>query len=249
MTLKLLQPLLTKIQKELQRHADPSTKAWSDAYLKGLIEHRGLKAPAVEKLIFQLWNENALERLPPQSQWKLAASLIKSRYSEDKFSGIIMIQKHLLDRIPTPELLKKIEALFRQGDFFCWSITDWVSTRVLDPLICQSDHSIAKRVASWCQAEDFWQRRASAVSFRGSVAIRSNRPLIEKMIRTLVMSNERFHQTGIGWLIASIAKHDHDWASTLVEQHFQKLSREVIDRHTKSLRHHRKLQVRKRLPC
>ena len=60
-------------------------------------------------------------------------------------------------------------------------------------------------------------------------------PLIAETVACLVPEQERFIQTGVGWLIADLSRHFPEFAAQLVERHFGDLSTEVVRRHLKRL--------------
>ena len=240
--------VIADLQRRLDAAADPATKAWFENYLKHVIGYRGVKTPVVARIVAEWRDEHGLERLPDDDQLAVARSLIGERLAEDKFAGILYMQKHLVRRLRPDRLLAVAEELFAEGAFFDWSTSDWFSVRVLAPLLRRRRTGAAERIAGWRTAEDLWQRRASIVPFRAVVRDESYHPLIETTIATLVDERERFIQTGIGWVVSDLAKAYPDVAATLVERHFDDLSAEVIRRHTRYLPDHERYKERKRRP-
>ena len=238
--------VIADLQRRLDAVADPATKAWFENYLKHVIGYRGVKTPVVARIVAEWRDEHGLERLPDDDQLAVARSLIGERLAEDKFAGILYMQKYLVPRMPPDRLLAVAEGLFAEGTFFDWSTSDWFSVRVLGPLLRHRGMEAAERIAGWRTAEDLWQRRASIVPFRAVVRDESYHPLIETTIATLVEERERFIQTGIGWVVSDLAKAYPDVAATLVERHFDDLSAEVIRRHTRYLPDHDRYKERKR---
>ena len=239
--------VIADLQRRLDAVADPATKAWFENYLKHVIGYRGVKTPVVARIVAEWRSEHGLERLPDDDQLAVARSLIGERLAEDKFAGILYMQKYLVRRLRPDRLLTVAEGLFAEGAFFDWSTSDWFSVRVLGPLLRRRGMEAAERIAGWRTAGNLWQRRASIVPFRAVVRDESYHPLIETTIATLVEERERFIQTGIGWVVSDMAKAHPDVAATLVERHFDDLSAEVIRRHTRYLPDHERYKERKRL--
>ena len=238
--------LITDLQGRLDAVADPGTKAWFENYLKQVIGYRGVKTPVVARIVAEWRGERGLGRLPDDDQLAVARSLIEERLAEDKFAGILYIQKYLLRRLQPDRLLAVAEELFAEGAFFDWSTSDWFSVRVLGPLIRRGGTGAAERIAGWRTADDLWQRRAAIVPFRAVVRDESYHPLIETTVAALVGERERFIQTGIGWVLSDLAKVHPGVAAALVERHFDDLSAEVIRRHTRYLPEHKRYKERKR---
>lgn len=228
----------TDLRHRLDAAADPATKAWFENYLKHAISYRGVKTPAVAKIVTEWRRAHDLGSLPDLDQLALARSLIEGRFAEDKFAGTLYIQKYLLKRTDPDRILDVAEELFIAGAFHDWSTTDWFSVRVLGPLIARHGEPVARRIAAWRGAENLWQRRSSIVPFRAVVREEAHHPAIAATIAALVTERERFIQTGIGWVISDLSKAHPEVAAALVERHFADLSREVIRRHTKYLPGH-----------
>ncbi len=238
--------LVADLQQRLREAADPRTKAWFENYLKHVISYRGVKTPAVARILAEWRHAHELQRLSEGDQLRLAEMLIRKIHAEDKFAGILYMQKHLLRLLDADTLLCTAEGLFAERAFFDWSTTDWYSTRVLGPLIVRHGQSAAERIAGWRDAVELWQRRSSIVPFRAVVRDEAYHALIQETIAVLVTEKARFIQTGIGWVISDLSKVYPGVAATLVERHFQTLSAEVIRRHTRYLPDHARYRARKR---
>lgn len=238
--------LIGDLQERLDVAADPSAKAWFENYLKHAVRYRGVKTPAVARLVTEWRRAHGLGQLSNEAQLALASSLIRQNHAEDKFAGTLYIQKYLLRRVDADALLTTSEELFSSGAFFDWSTTDWFSVRVLGPAIVRHGRDAARRIAAWRDAKDMWQRRASIVPFRAVVRDEAYHPLIESTVTVLVKEKARFIQTGIGWVISDLSKIFPRLAEVIVDRHFDDLSPEVIRRHTKRLPRHRAYGERKR---
>ncbi len=226
------------LRHRLDAAAEPATRAWFEKYLKHAISYRGVKTPQVSRILADWRRIHDLGQLPDKDQLSLARSLIEGRFAEDKFAGILYIQKYLLRRMDPVQILDVAESLFAAGAFFDWSTTDWFSVRVLGPMIARYGIPVAHRVAGWRGAENLWQRRSSIVPFRAVVHDQAYHPIIRATVGTLVIERDRFIQTGIGWVVSDLSKVHPKVAEALVERHFADLSTEVIRRHTRYLPGH-----------
>jgi len=239
--------VIRDLQFELDRAARPATRIWFQNYLKHVIEYRGVKSPDVSKIVSKWRLEHKLDKLPAGVQLKIASSLMRQMMAEDKFAGIFYMQRYLLGQIAHQELIQELESLFKAGALWDWSTTDWLCVRVVDPLVLQNERTAARRIASWCRSKNLWQRRASIVAFRGATKVKSYHPLIKDTISRLVVEDERFIQTAVGWVISDLSKSFPKVAETIVNGHFERLSGEVIRRHTKYLSgHSRYVQAKRR---
>ncbi|EDX84280.1 DNA alkylation repair enzyme superfamily [Synechococcus sp. PCC 7335] len=242
------QALAEDLTVQLSSAADEKTKQWFDNYLKGAIEYRGVKTPIATQLVISWQRENDLSQYSTEEQLALCKALVQSRFAEDKFAGIIYLQKFLRKTLSWPQLVSFSADLFELGYFFDWSTTDWFCVRVLDPTIIQHGLAAAEAIAEWRSAQNLWQKRASIVSFRRATQDTQYHSLIEQVIKELVVDDQRFIQTGIGWVLADMSKPYPQEAETLFRKYLSQLSREVIDRHTKHLDAHQELKRLKRSP-
>lgn len=247
------QQLVRTLTDQLSQVSDPKTKKWFDNYLKGAIEYRGVKTPMVTKLVSSWRREQNLDQSSLEEQLALCEALLQSRFAEDKFSGTIYMQKYLCSEMVWQHLISFCANLFEQGHFFDWSTTDWFCVRVLDPTILRYGlpaadmmATPAKVIANWCRAKNLWQRRASIVSFRHAAKDSQYHSLITQVIEALAYEDQRFIQTGIGWVLADLSKPYPKEAEALFRKYLSQLSREVIDRHTKHLDAHKELKQLKR---
>ena len=200
----------------------------------------------VARILAEWRSEQGIERLAEEDQLAVVRSLILESLAEDKFAGILYMQKHLVRRLRPDRLLDVAEELFAEGAFFDWSTSDWFSVRVLGPLIRLGGTGVAERIAGWRTADDLWQRRAAIVPFRAVVRDETHHPLIAATVAALGDERERFIQTGIGWVVSDLVKVHPTVAAALVERHFDDLSMEVIRRHTRHLPDHERYKERKR---
>ena len=237
---------IADLQRRLDAVADHRTKEWFENYLKHVIHYRGVKTPVVARVVGEWRDEHGLGRLPDEDQLGLARSLIEESLAEDKFAGILYMQKYLVRRMAPERLLEVAEGLFAGGAFFDWSTSDWFSVRVLGPLLRRGGSGVAERVAGWRVAGNLWQRRAAIVPFRAVGGDEGYHPLIGETIAGLVGERERFIQTGIGWVVSDMSKTHPRVAAAIVERHFDDLSAEVVRRHTKYLPRHKGYKRRKR---
>lgn len=240
------QKLLQVLTAQMMQAADIKTKTWFENYLKGAIQYRGLKTPQVTRFIKDWYRSKNLKTYSLEEQLSLCNDLISSPYAEDKFAGTIYLQQFLLSKLEWQTLLANCDMLFQAGYFYDWSTTDWFCMRVLAPTIKRYGRSTAQVIANWRLTENLWQRRASIVSFRSVCTDRTYHALIKEIIDDLVNEQQRFIQTGIGWVMADMSKVFPEEIESWFRNYLVQLEREVIDRHTKHLPCHQELKQLKR---
>lgn len=214
--------------------SEEKTAKWFTSYLKGAITYRGVKSPKIREIVKE-WGP------PPDSslrdRMRLVEALMAQPYAEDKFAAIFVLQDVVVNQDEERrdrDVLETIESCFERGNLYDWSTTDWLCERVLDALARRGAN--AERIASWRTSDILWKRRASIVAFRGAARNGEHQELVASIIDELLPSEERFILTGVGWLLSDASRGGHaGFAATLFEKHFDHLSLEVIQRHTKHL--------------
>ncbi|HJK99222.1 MAG TPA: DNA alkylation repair protein [Polyangiaceae bacterium LLY-WYZ-14_1] len=234
------------LRRALADGADPKTKAWFEAYLKGAIPYRGLKTPEVARHLESWALAEGVWELDHDAQLAHAEALAKGAHAEDKFAAFLILQRLVRRRSPAEGILAFAEGLFRDELVPDWSTNDWLCVRALGPLLARDGRPVAERLAGWRQADGLWQRRSSIVPFRSVTRDPAFHGDIEAAVDALVADPRRFIQTGIGWVLADLARHAPERATRLVERHLERLDREVIDRHTKRLPRHAAYRAAKR---
>jgi 3-methyladenine DNA glycosylase AlkD len=230
----------------LQDVACQTNKEWFEAYLKHVIMYRGVKTPKVIEVV-KIWRKKErIDELSLLDQLEMAAYLIKETYAEDKFSGIYYMEKYLVGKVDFNLFVTYIENLFDVGAFNNWSTTDWLNARVLSPLIDQHGVEAIRYFSAWVTKGSIWQRRSSILCLRACVKRPKFLANIVRVVKQLSRDNERFIQTGIGWVISDLSKSNCQAAEKIVEDNFECLSIEVIRRHTKYLPKHRQYIARKK---
>lgn len=240
--------LIEHLCASLQAHAKVQTKEWFENYLKGAISYRGLKTPVVTKILTEWNKEHAVTSYPLSVQRQLVKSLMSRSFAEDKFAATIYLQKYLSSALSPKEILTDAQIMFHNEYFYDWSTTDWFTVRVISTALKNSEKLGAETMLEWSKSMNLWQRRASIVAFRKVVEEPRYHSYIESIIHTLVVENERFIQTGVGWVLSDLSKSHPETAHALFTRHLSLLDKEVITRHTKYLPRARDLiKAKKRL--
>lgn len=148
--------------------------------------------------------------LTPSQQRELTWSMFRQPIAEQKLAAILVLQEHLL---PAGEILafrdlSELQTLFQQGYIQDWNTTDWLCVRVLGPLVEKdATDSTANMIASWVSANKatLWQKRAALVAFVNLAPKGLHSDVILETAAVLVQDEERFAQTGVGWVLRSLS--------------------------------------------
>ena len=166
--------------------------------------------------------------------------LMESEYAEDKFAGALIYQDILIPNggVTWREDLPTFAGFFDDGHIWDWSTCDWFCVRVLGRLVeSQEDlaerEACARQIAKWSEAENLWRMRASCVAFvncarQGDAFFPGFRDMVLDICRLTVRRQERFGQTGTGWVLREVGKGNKRALLTFCNQNLRWFSREGL---------------------
>jgi 3-methyladenine DNA glycosylase AlkD len=228
--------LIDRLQLRLNASATAATREWWTKYLRGAASFRGVKMEDIRTAVHTWFMEEQLgEYLSVAQQKDLALMLLEEDHTEDKLAGVLFLQEILLPEaaLDWRSELPRFARLFDEGYIRDWSICDWFCVKVLGPLVEQQGESCARAIAKWRDAESVWQRRASVVAFANLARMGDqNLPGFSEMVLDncsyLLGSQERFVQTGVGWVLREFSRSDQGRVMRFVEANLDRFSREAL---------------------
>jgi 3-methyladenine DNA glycosylase AlkD len=238
-----LDGLIDRLQLRLNARATAATREWWTKYLRGAASFRGVKMEDVRKAVHAWFKEERLEEhLSVGQQKELALVLLEEDHTEDKLAGVLFLQEILLQEgaLDWRSDLLRFARLFDEGYIRDWNVCDWFCVKVLGPLVEQQGKACARAISEWREANSVWQRRASVVAFANLVS-KGDRtfPGITEMVLDncthLLESQERFVQTGVGWVLRELSRSDQSRVVGFVEANLDRFSREGLKNATKYL--------------
>jgi 3-methyladenine DNA glycosylase AlkD len=238
-----LDGLIERLQLRLNARATAATRQWWTKYLRGTASFRGVKMGDVRKAVHAWFEEERLgERFSAGQQKDLALMLLEEDYTEDKLAGVLVLQEILL---PAGALdwrsdLPRFARLFDGEYIRDWSICDWLCVKVLGPLVEQQGEACARAISKWREANSVWQRRASVAAFvnlasKGDQNFPGFTEMVLENCSHLLGSQERFAQTGVGWILRELSRSDHGRVIVFVEANVDRFSREALKNASKYL--------------
>jgi 3-methyladenine DNA glycosylase AlkD len=238
-----LEDLIERLHQRLKAHATDKTREWWTKYLRGAACFRGVKMGDIRTAVHAWFEEEQVgEYLSVGQQKDLALMLLEEAYSEDKLAGVLFLQEILLPEgaLDWRSDLPRFARLFYEGYIRDWSICDWFCVKVLGPLVEQQGESCARAVSEWREANSLWQRRASVVAFANLASKGDqNFPGFTEMVLDncghLLGSQERFVQTGVGWVLRELGRSDQGRVIEFIEANLERFSREALKNATKHL--------------
>ncbi len=222
---------IRSLQEELQAAAVPKTRDWWNNYLKGAIEFRGVNM-AENRRITARWATSL--GLEPEEIAQTALVLLEEEFAEDKLAGVLLFEAFLVESDYDPtELLESFQLLF-DYEFICdWNTTDWLCVKVLGKFAKRMDPEFARKIMAWKSAKNLWRRRAAGVAFvnlaeQGDSFYAGFSSDLLKVCARTIKSQERFAQTGTGWVLRELAKADRTRVLEFVDIHLADFTAEGL---------------------
>lgn len=225
--------LVSVLARRLDAASSAKSRAFWEKYLKGAIPFRGVPMGEIRRAVHGWW-ESSPNRLPLARQKSLALQLFQGRFCEDKLAGTLLLHEILLSELTLRDV-RRLGEVFDRGLIADWNTCDWFCVKVLGSLVARDlpDRDVANLIASWCEADTLWKRRASNVAFvtlakRGDANFPGFVELMLETCRVTVQCPERFAQTGVGWLLRELASSNRDAVLAFTDAHLHVMSREGI---------------------
>jgi len=195
-----MDPVISRIRKELESIADPALQESSKRFFKEEIRCYGTKTAAVIALAKKYWKE--VKSRPKPEIFALCEKLYQSGYMEESF--IVSEWAHSLsgqyERSDLPVFRHWIETYITN-----WASCDGFCNHTLGDFVEQFPDTVDE-MKRWTQSGNRWMRRAAAVSL--IVPAKHGKFLSESMeIADLLLTDtDDMVQKGYGWLLKEASR-------------------------------------------
>lgn len=215
------------ISEELKQTGRADKADWWNNYLKGTIPFIGAGIPEIRKILLDRNLTEGLDQLPMNKQVSMVNRLIKGRFAEEKLAAILYVQLFWLGKQKHTFLLNLISDWFNERYIFDWNTTDWLSVKVLGPMIDSEDPQIIWTLKRWNRDPYLWKARASLVPFTLSADIQSHQREVGRFCDILIRREERFAKTAVGWVLREYSKKDPEFVLAFLSKHVKYTPAEV----------------------
>lgn len=212
---------------ELEVRSVPQKADWWNRYMKGEIRFVGTGIPEIRKLLLEMNQSEGLDQLPMNRQVSLVNGLMRSRLAEHKLAAILYVQLFWVGKQKNSFLIGIISDWFDDRYIYDWNTTDWLSVKVLAPLLDSGDRQVLWSLKKWNRDPYLWKARASLVPFAASKRVREHAKDIERFSDFLIRREERFAKTAVGWVMREYSKMDEDFVLSFLSKHVKHTTWEV----------------------
>jgi len=195
-----MDPVVTRIRKELESIADPAIRESSRRFFKEEIHCYGTKTASVIALAKKYWKE--VKGRPKPEIFAMCEDLYRSGYIEESF--IVSEWAHALsgryDREDLPVFRRWVEIYITN-----WASCDGFCNHTLGDFLSEYPDCI-EELKHWTQSDNRWMRRAAAVSL--IVPAKHGKFLKESMeiADLLLTDSDDMVQKGYGWLLKEASR-------------------------------------------
>jgi 3-methyladenine DNA glycosylase AlkD len=212
---------------ELKVRSVPQKADWWNSYMKGEIRFVGTSIPEIRKLLIEKNFSDGLDQLPMNQQVGLVNGLMRSELAEHKLAAILYIQLFWLGNQKNTFLLSLISDWFDDRYIYDWNTCDWLSVKVLTPIVDSGDEKVIWNLKRWNLDPYLWKARASLVPFARTKCIGDHWKSIERFSDILIRREERFAKTAVGWVMREYSKVDEDFVQDFLSKHVKYTTWEV----------------------
>lgn len=214
--------LIADIRREFKKVATKADKEGAERYFKHKVFYYGVKTPKLQKIFRALWPQ--IKELPQKTQIAVAEKLLASKYLEDKYFGISIINK-IVKNLP-PDFLNTVEKWI---DNYAheWATCDTICGKIVRFLLMQDSKNV-KQVVKWKNAKSIWRQRAAAVGFVNLARHGEYNKEIITICSTIIKNQERFVQLGAGWVLRELSLADLDLVVNFITKNYQYFTREGL---------------------
>jgi 3-methyladenine DNA glycosylase AlkD len=212
---------------EMETRSVPQKADWWNSYMKGEIQFVGTSIPEIRKLLLEQNRNKGLNQLPMNQQVSLVNGLMRSKLAEHKLAAILYIQLFWLGDQKTSFLIGLISDWFDDRHIYDWNTTDWLSVKVLTPLLDSGDEKVIWALKRWNRDSYLWKARASLVPFANSKRLAEHSVHVRRFSDMLIRREERFAKSAVAWVLREYSKLDEEFVIDFLSRHVKHTTWEV----------------------
>ena len=227
----------------LKKSAEPKTKQWFERYMKHVIPFHGLKMATIRSCVHNWVKAESIDQLSGADGLSLCVSLMQQSMAEEKMAGILLLHEVVIpsEDVGWRAIVDELGKLYEDGYIYDWNTSDWLSVKVLHGLIERNGQRCAESLAEWAQSANLWRRRSAGVAFVYLAKGGDEKnfagfvDLVLGICEKTVSCQERFAQTGTGWVLRELAVANRDCVVDFVEEHAAEFTSEGVDYTTEKM--------------
>lgn len=200
---------------------------WLENYVKHDIQSWGVGIPKIREIVQNVTEINELNTLNLAIQIDVLNSLMENKFTEPKLAAILYIQLYWKS-VSSREILNLSTFWLDNQWISDWNVCDWLCVRLLTPVLDKDPELSISFFNDWNKSESIWKSRASLVPFAQSKKIENFRSVILKFSEELIMREDRFCKTAVGWVLRQFSKKDKKFVLQFLDKFQKYTTKEVV---------------------
>jgi 3-methyladenine DNA glycosylase AlkD len=215
-------------RKILVENGNPIKKEYQEKFLENRVRFLGIDLPRLQELV-ELWNQrNDFKELSTEERLDLVIKMMKGKFYEDKIAGGLFIQLFVMEKNNHKKILNTMETIYNHKLISDWDTGDWLSTRVLTPIIESGEPDLAARVSHWRNSDYIWKARASAVTFIWVKNLNNYSREIKDIVSALIKRKDLHAKTAASWLLREFSRSNKDYVVKFVSDNINFFNKGTI---------------------
>lgn len=212
--------LITALQAELARVADPAKAPGMQAYMKSRMPYLGVPMPQLRAVCRPLF---AAHTLIAFEEWRGTTLTLwrEATYREERYAAIALTGDPRYRDFQTLEALPMYEEMIVTGAW--WDYVDELATHRVGTLLRRFPAAMRETMLLWSRDDKLWKRRA-AILCQASFKAATDEALLFACIEPNMRDREFFIRKAIGWALREYAKTRPEAVREFVRLHETSLS-------------------------
>jgi 3-methyladenine DNA glycosylase AlkD len=198
----VVRPLLTAIQRELRRRADPVRAPQMRAYMKSAMPYLGVPSPGLREACRLVFSTHSLDSFDDWQDTVLALWR-DARFREERYAAVLLTGDRRYRDYQTLDALPLYEELVVTGAW--WDYVDAIANKRIGGLLKRYPARMRRTMRAWSRSRDMWKRR-TAILCQLSFKSDTDLALLYDCIEPNLDDKEFFVRKAIGW-----ALRQHAW--------------------------------------
>jgi 3-methyladenine DNA glycosylase AlkD len=193
--------LLSELEAELGRVADPAKAAPMQAYMKSAMPFLGVSAEPLRRVCRRVF---ARLSYAGAQEWRSEVLAVwrGARHREVRYAAVELTRSKRFEAFQTPESLPMYEEMITTGAW--WDLVDAIAVHGVGGLLRRHPRPLRKAMRAWSRSENLWKRR-SAILCQIAFKEETDLALLYACIRPSLASPEFFLRKAIGWALRQYA--------------------------------------------
>jgi 3-methyladenine DNA glycosylase AlkD len=203
---------IAPLSQGLQENGNSANAEQMKAYMKGLFDYFGIKAPIRKSLVQKHKEQFGL--IPDSDKFEIVKWCWRQPQREYQYAAMDMLGKSA--RREDEPILDLYQFMIVEKSW--WDTVDFIASNLVGVYFKNFPEKIPSKTSEWMSSGNMWLQRTCLLfqlKYKNDLDIE----LLEQFIMPLKDSKEFFIRKAIGWILREHSKFDPDYVRNFVVQH------------------------------